>query len=103
MPTANENLCCQDYRKIRARMEVNPDHAGSMTALLEPIQCICQHPAFEVVVLNPWNLEMVASDYVREEGRVGDEVSHSRLVALGYNLKIFLLRPNKTIVLCPVP
>ena len=76
MPKACENVCCHTYAKVMRMMKytIEEDQRNNLTALKEPISCICDHPGFNGISLDPWALELEARDYVHEEGLVGDEV-----------------------------
>ncbi len=61
MESVSENVCCHTYSKMVDRMSDTN------------VQCITEHPAFNSICLDKWNLEECAYQYVEEEGPLGDE------------------------------
>jgi len=69
MPTADENVCCRMYPKIRLLMPAD-------------VTCICETAMFRDNCLNRNVLETCRWEYVDVHGPFGDEETPNELVIL---------------------
>ena len=62
MPTHDECICCHEIQEI-----VSKRHEVALVGLETPC-CITDHPGFEAVALNMWNLQAVYYAYRQQYG-----------------------------------
>lgn len=59
MPTARECLCCREIHKVIQVMDENPELNCT---------CICEHPGFHALCLNPYVLQVAYYQYRQNYG-----------------------------------
>jgi hypothetical protein len=65
MTTAAECVCCNQFPEIQAKcQQVLEFGLGSQP------KCICQHPGFNPVCLNIWNLQAVFHEFRQNVGNI---------------------------------
>ena len=66
MASPLESQCCKEMPEIVNTLK---DLKAESDEMFEVLACILEHPGFDSICLDPWNLRVVYKKYQREYGK----------------------------------